>query len=95
MKSITKLVYIVLVIVEVTLILRFIFLLVGASEVNFIVFAIVQSSGWFIYPFKSVLDVDWSIGKFFIDIDALVSLVIYMVLGFGIAELIKVLSYGS
>jgi hypothetical protein len=95
MKILIKIVYILLVIIESLLILRFIFLLIDANTRNWLVSVVLDVSEIFISPIDNIVDFNWSIGNICIDVDALVSLVIYMVLGFGTSELIKTLSQGD
>ena len=92
MKVLIKVVYTILVVVESLLILRFIFFLIDANTGNWLVSLVIDVSEVFISPIDNIVDFNWSIGNMYIDVDALVSLVIYMVLGFGASELIKTLS---
>jgi hypothetical protein len=93
MKSITKIVYFILITIEVVIMLRFTFLLLGANEKNILVKYVIDYSDFLVTPFKGILDSDWNIGKFFVEVDSLVSLLIYMILGFGLSQLVKMFSY--
>ena len=92
MKTIIKVLYTTLVIVESILILRFIFLLIDANTGSWLVSGVLNISEVFISPIDNIVDFNWSVGNVYIDVDALVSLIVYMVLGFGISELSKTFS---
>lgn len=93
MKSVVKWLYVLLIVIEVVIMLRFTFLLLGADDQNVFVDYILIYSEYLVSPFDDLVDSDWEIGKFFIEIDALVSLVIYMILGFGLSQLVRMSSY--
>lgn len=84
--------YTILLIIETIISLRFVFKLVGANSSNWIVKFVYELSNIFVHPFVGVLDGDWNIGRFCIDVDALVALLIYMIVAFVVVEVIKVFS---
>ncbi|MFH1547001.1 MAG: hypothetical protein ABIC57_00780 [bacterium] len=93
MKLLVKLIYFLLIVVETTLLFRIILMVIGAEEGNGFISSVVSLSDIFIYPWRGILNMDWTIGTVFVDVDAIFSLIMYMVFGFGISELIKMLSY--
>lgn len=84
--------YTILLIIETLISLRFVFKLVGANSANWIVKFVYELSSIFVQPFVGILDGDWRLGKFYIDVDALVALLIYMIVAFVVVEIIKVFS---
>ncbi len=69
--------------------IRFVFKLFNANPVNSIVHWVYNASDIFIRPFVGIVNADWHIGSFFIDVNALVALVVYMIIAFVLIEVIK------
>lgn len=84
--------YTILLIIETLISLRFVFKLVGANNSNWMVELVYELSSIFVQPFVGILDGDWKLGRFYIDVDALVALLIYMIIAFVVVEIIKVFS---
>ena len=93
MKLFVKVIYVFLTFIEMLLIFRFIFLLVNANTDNFFVSSILYVSKLFVSPVLGILDMNWNVGDFYVDVDTIFALILYMVLGFGVFELVKVFSY--
>lgn len=91
-RIVAKVLYIFLVGIETVIALRFVFKLIGANGSNFIVSTIYSVSDVFIEPFVGIVSGDWSLGRFYVDVPALVALVIYMIIAFVLIEIIKVFS---
>ena len=91
-RIVAKLFYIILLLIETIISIRFVFKLLSASADNPIVNVIYEVSDVFIAPFKGILNGDWHIGRFYIDVDALVALLVYMILAFVAIEIAKVFS---
>lgn len=89
-RVIAKIIYSILLIIETLISIRFVFKLVGASKSSSIVNAIYWASSIFVKPFVGIINVDLHIGRFFIDLDAVLALIIYMIAAFVVVELIKV-----
>ena len=92
LRFVAKIGYIILIFIEIVIGIRIVFRLVGAEEGKFIVDAVYAVSDIFVKPFEGVVSAEWSVASFTIDVDALVALAIYMILGFAVIELIKVFS---
>ena len=86
LRFISRFFSIVLLFIELVVSLRFIFKLLNANPDNAIVHAVYQVSDIFIAPFTGIIEGNWEIGKFYIDVDALVALVVYMILAFVALE---------
>ena len=91
-RLIAKFFYLFLLAVETVIAIRFVFKLIGAAGGNIIVDSIYTVSDIFIRPFTGIVSGNFEIGSFFIDVDALLSLAIYMILAFVTIEVIKVFS---
>lgn len=91
-RGIAKIFYMVLLVIETLISIRFVFKLIGARDGNRIVRFVYDSSDIFTEPFKGVVTGDWDIAGFYIDVDALLSLAVYMILAFVTIEIIKVFS---
>lgn len=91
-RVIAKVIYMILLGIETLVGIRFVFKLIGANEGNAIVNLVYQFSAVFIAPFRGIIDGDFYIGRFFVDVDALVALVVYMIVAFVVIEVIKVFS---
>jgi uncharacterized protein YggT (Ycf19 family) len=91
-RVIAKILYSVLLIIETIISIRFVFMLVGANENNPFVSLVYDVSSIFVDPFQNIFDVNWSLGRFYIDVDAIVALVIYMLAAFIAIEINKVFS---
>ena len=85
-----KFFYIVLLFIETVISIRFVFKLINANSDNVIVNAVYELSDVFIAPFMGIIDGDWHIGRFYIDVNALVALLVYMILTFVTIEIVKV-----
>ncbi|MBN2100409.1 YggT family protein [Candidatus Dojkabacteria bacterium] len=81
--------YTILLIIETLISFRFIFKLFGANPDNDIVRLIYDLSYIFVRPFVGILTGDWKIGRFYIDIDAVIALIVYMIIAFVVVEIIK------
>jgi hypothetical protein len=91
-RVIAKIFYIVLLAIETIVSIRFVFKLIGASGSNRIVRFVYETSDVFIEPFRGVVSGNWELAGFYIDVDALLALAIYMILAFVTIEIIKVFS---
>lgn len=91
-RVIAKIFYLFLLAVETIIAVRFVFKLIGAGGGNIIVDTVYSVSDIFIRPFTGIVSGNWEIGSFFIDVDALLALAIYMILAFVAIEVIKVFS---
>jgi len=89
-RALAKIFYTFLVLIETLVSIRFVFELIGASDHNAIVRAVYEFSGVFVEPFVGIVNGDWHIGAFYVDVNALVSLAVYMMLAFVVLEVIKV-----
>lgn len=78
--------------IETIISIRFVFKLIGASDKNQIVRFVYESSDIVIEPFRGVVTGDWEVAGFYIDVDALLALAVYMILAFVTIEIIKVFS---
>ncbi|MBN1618828.1 YggT family protein [Candidatus Dojkabacteria bacterium] len=94
-RVVAKIIYTVLVIIETLIVIRFVFKLVGSNAANVIVNWVYNASNVFVDPFKGIIPVNWTIGRFIIDLDAVLALIVYMVLAFIIVEILKVFSADS
>lgn len=94
-RVIAKILYSILLIIETIIAVRFVFMLVGANENNPFVSLVYEISSIFVNPFQNIFDVNWSLGRFYIDVDAVVALVIYMLAAFVAIEINKVFSHSS
>lgn len=94
MKFLTKTVYFLIIVAEIIVMLRFSFLLFDASESNVLVNIVLSMSDYLVKPFRSIVDKDWSVGKFIIEVDSLVALLIYTIFGFGASQMVKLFSFG-
>lgn len=91
-RLIAQLLYSLLLFIETMVSIRFIFKLFGANPGNSIVQWLYWFTDLFIRPFQGIVEGNWNIGKFYIDLDALIALVVYMVLAFVILEIMRVFS---
>ncbi|MDD3662042.1 MAG: YggT family protein [Candidatus Dojkabacteria bacterium] len=82
--------YTILVLIETIISVRFVFRLIDANADNTIVAWVYQVSDAFVWPFQGIVTADVEIAGFFIDVDAIVALVMYMFIAFVIAEIIKI-----
>ena len=92
-RIIGQIIYTILLVIETLISLRFIFHLFGANAGNAFVSWIYNVTEKLISPFIGIINANWSIGSFVIDVDALVALIIYMIAAFVVVELIKVFSH--
>ena len=81
---------IVLLFIEMAISLRFVFKLLNVNSDNIIVNAVYEVSDVFVAPFTGIIEGNWEIGRFYIDVDALVALIVYMILAFVTLEIMKV-----
>lgn len=88
-RIIAQILYTIDLLIETIISLRFIFKLFGASEANAIVRWIYEISGAFISPFEGIITANWHIGSLYIDVNALVALVVYMLVAFVLIEIVK------
>ena len=91
-RFLAKLFYVVLICVESMVTLRFLFLLIGANAQNVIVSTIYDISEIFVGPFHGIVSSPWTVGRFSIDIDALITLAMCMLLGYVTFEIIRIFS---
>ena len=91
-RFLAKLLYVALVVVEFLVTLRFLFLLIGANERNVIVSTIYDISGIFVDPFHGIVSSPWTVGRFSVDLDALITLAMCMLLGYVTVEIIRIFS---
>jgi len=91
-RLLSKILYTILLIIETFVALRFVFKLVGANDSNWIVKFVYELSGIFVRPFVGILNGDWNLGRFYIDVDALIALLVYMIAAFVVVEIMKVFS---
>lgn len=91
-RVVSKILYTILLIIETLISIRFIFKLIGADPNNGVVKGIYEISGIFVDPFKGIVSGNWYIGDFYIDVDAIIALIVYMIMAFIVVELIKVFS---
>lgn len=85
-----QILYTILLIIETLIAIRFVLMLIGANAASAFVKFIYDISYIFIEPFSGIINADWHVGSFYIDVDALVALVIYMILAFVVIEIIRV-----
>ena len=76
---------------EILLVVRFIFKLLGAQVVNAFVSFLYQVTGPFVVIFAGIFGQPPSFGPSIIDVDAIVAACIYGLLWFGLLQLIKTL----
>ncbi len=86
---IAQLIYVVLLFIETVLAIRFIFKLFEASSGNAFVNWVYKISGFFMQPFNGIIGGNVRLGSFYIDVNALISLLIYMIFAFIAIEIIK------
>ena len=91
-RIIAKVLYVVLVGIETVIALRFVFKLIGSNPSNVVVNAVYSASDIFIDPFTGIVSGDWSLGRFFVDVPALVALIFYMIIAYVLVEIIRVFS---
>lgn len=86
--ALARILYTCLLIIETVVSIRFVFKLIGASDSNFIVRTVYEISDIFVDPFVGIVTGDWEFGRFFIDVDALITLVLFMIVAFVVIEII-------
>jgi len=94
-RFLAKVFYACLVLIETLVAIRFVFKLIGANAQNTIVSRVYELSSVFVAPFQGIVTGDWKFGRYFVDVDALVSLVIYMLIAFVTIEIINIFTHPS
>lgn len=87
--ALARILYTCLLFIETVVSIRFVFKLIGANESNVIVRTVYEVSNIFVDPFVGIVTGEWEIGRFYIDVDALVSLVLFMIIAFVVIEIIR------
>lgn len=95
-RVIIKILYICLLFVETVISIRFVLVFVGANPNNIFVDKIMQFSELFIAPFKGIVFDDIiKIAVFDVDVNAVISLIIYMLIAFFMIEMLKAFNSDS
>lgn len=85
---VAKLLYVVLVVVEIILALRFVFTLLGANQANQFVRGIYTASTPLIKPFSGIVSDTVNVFGFRVEIVTLIALVILTLIAYGLMEVI-------
>lgn len=89
-----RIIYLLLSILETLISFRFFFKLIGANPSNFLVSWLYKTTGFFVMPFKGILE-DFALGRFTVDLTAIIALVVYSFAGFVIIELLRLFRFDS
>jgi uncharacterized protein YggT (Ycf19 family) len=89
-RVLAQILYTILLFIETLISFRFIFKLVRANENNKLVSLIYELSGIFVDPFKGIVNGNIELGRFLIDLDAVIALIVYMILAYFVLEVIRV-----
>jgi len=86
---ITRVVYYILAVLEVILLLRFIFRLLGASQGNDFVMFLYNLSHVFVGPFNGIFN-DQALGRSVFELSTIVAMLVYALIAWGIVSLGRV-----
>lgn len=87
-----KLLYTAIIFVEALIGIRFILLLINANKGNSLVNWVYEYSTPFVKPFYGITSSSWELFGVELDLNSLVALAFYMVVGYVVIELIKAFS---
>jgi hypothetical protein len=90
--KVTQLIWLVLVILEVVIGLRFIFKLIGVNGANAFASFIYNLSGFFVAPFASLTGAPAAAGMVF-EFSTLIAMIVYALIGWGLERLVYVIFY--
>lgn len=89
-RVLAQILYTILLLIETLISFRFIFKLLRANEKNQIVTWVYELSSIFVRPFEGIIQGNVEIGRFIVDVDAVIALIIYMILAYVVVEIMKV-----
>lgn len=92
MKAILRLFYVLTQLVEALIAIRFILLMLGANTSNYLVASVYKYSEPFVQPFKGIVTKDFDIFGLIFDVNSLVALFFFTILGYILLSLIKAFS---
>ena len=92
MRLISKILYIIVSLVETLIAIRIVFVFIGAHRTNTLASHVYNWSEYFVNPFRGIIVDRIPIGQFTIDSTALLALIVYMILAFIFVEMINVFS---
>jgi hypothetical protein len=91
-RILAQILYTILLLIETIISFRFIFKLIRANEDNQLVNFIYEVSGIFIAPFQGILQQNVTIGRFVVDVDAVIALIVYMIVAYVVVEIMRIFS---
>lgn len=91
-RLLAEIAYIIVVILETLLGLRFIFKLFGSSATNIIVKAVYQWTNITIAPFKGIIPDGFYLGSFYIELVTLLTIFVLMLIAYGLIEIKRAFS---
>ena len=87
--ALARILYTSLILIETVVSVRFVFKLIDANNSNAIVRTVYEVSDIFVEPFVGIVTGEWTFGRFYIDVNALVALVLFMMIAFVVIEIIR------